>query len=419
MDEIIDKRTEKSKTFRMAGNEYRQEIHLGLIHYKKGSKFEKIDTKLEKVKKGWGFTKGLYQGQVPQYSDGDIVFYVKNKHIRMKALDIKRVEGQVIGKSNNGWHGKKVEYIGAYEGIGDLMVTCKNGLLLKEVRINKNPGKDLQFKFEVSGNFSFKKHLRRMKVWDSGSFNIELGEIELQRKKKVITVVKTIPKKFMDKAVFPIYTDISANYYTGNEASYPNKDYSHSYYGEGSWATIRDSETGALAHADIRPWTGPYNGTKGYDVCRAYIPVDTSGLPNNGIKITSATFKAYAYGKKDYDNDGEDFIVICECNSPYYGYKPVPLDDATEYSNRVDLGDISTSAYNTWTLTSGGRDNISQTGWSYFVMREGHDFLDSAFDNSKADRNELQARGSEQAGTSYDPYYTVNYIFLARRSQFI
>lgn len=180
----------------------------------------------------------------------------------------------------------------------------------------------------------------------------------------------------------------------------------------GAWDSIHNALTGTSAN---------YTGTYFYaganlpptwvEVSRGFLPFDTSGLPDNAV-INSASLNIYAQSKLDGDNDGNDFEVAVHSSQA----NPIqlsiddfdqcgPIHSAPEGSSRVDITNISTSAYTAFPINSTGLSWISKTGYTLFGIREGHDILDDVI----AGFNRVQFYTSEQTGTAQDPYLEVTY----------
>jgi len=180
----------------------------------------------------------------------------------------------------------------------------------------------------------------------------------------------------------------------------------------GSWDSMHNGSAGTSADYTASTFGTSVNQPPAWvEITRGFIPIDTSGLPDNAI-ITSATLYLYAQSISDSDNDGNDFIAVVQTSQA----SPTSLitDDfdqagavhnPIEGSNRVDLTGISTSAYTALTLNSTALGWISKTGYTRLGIREGHDILD----NVPNGFNRGRFYSSEQTGTSQDPYLEVTY----------
>ena len=81
----------------------------------------------------------------------------------------------------------------------------------------------------------------------------------------------------------------------------------------------------------------------------------------------------------------------------------------TEGATRIDIGSITTSAYNDWTLDSDGLGWISKTGYTSLGVREGHDALNSATALVNNTTNEIVVNTSGSG--SNKPKLVVTYVF--------
>ncbi len=187
-----------------------------------------------------------------------------------------------------------------------------------------------------------------------------------------------------------------------------------------SWANVQGEtgETGVTTSvgSTINEAVGParVNDTN-YRLGRFFIPFDTSGL-GVGAVVSAATLSVYIVGKDDDDNDGDDWINVVQTTQAATGSLATSdyelcgdsIDDPTEGATRIDIGDITTSAYNTWTLNATGRGWIDVEGDTKLGMREGHDCLDNkpAVDGG---RNILDVRTVAYADTTSDPKLIITY----------
>ncbi len=148
--------------------------------------------------------------------------------------------------------------------------------------------------------------------------------------------------------------------------------------------------------------TAQYNST-GFgscDVSRVYLPFDTSSL-GTGATISDATLSVYVTAKTNQVNDGSDTIRVTQGSSTFgsFGF--------TSGATSIDIGSITTSAYNTFTLDSTGRGWINKSGTTELGLRELHEISGSM--SSSVAGNSITISTSEQTGTSQDPYLTITY----------
>lgn len=193
------------------------------------------------------------------------------------------------------------------------------------------------------------------------------------------------------------------------------------------WSTTRDATSGALVDdgddaiiQDNTGGEGPSTGkTSGgfFVVGRLFTLFDTSSIPDSDT-ISSATLSYYVSATANGDNDGDDWINIYT-TSPASNTNLV-LDDfdqigSTAQSTQIDIGSITTSAYNNWALNATGISNISKTGITKFGAREGHDAIDSAYAGGNNTRNYITVYLAEQSGTTTDPKLVVEHASASRR----
>lgn len=197
-------------------------------------------------------------------------------------------------------------------------------------------------------------------------------------------------------------------------------------YTGGGWNTAHDASdcgTGSLSGAVYNATEESGEATAGcyqYEsysrviIARAFFPFDTSALPDEAT-ISAATFNVYVNYVEDDDNDGDDWINIVQTTqasntelvtSDYDQCGAV--DNPTEGATRIDLGNITASQYNVWTLNATGIGFISKTGFTKLGLREGHDAIDSPISGSNY-WNRIKTRYSEYTGTGSDPYLSVTY----------
>lgn len=125
-----------------------------------------------------------------------------------------------------------------------------------------------------------------------------------------------------------------------------------------------------------------YNTTFRYLIDRIGVCYDTSDL--SGETVDSATLSQYVFTGEVPENDintGTDLIYVVEFNpasdtSFVVGDYDVIGDSVaapTYLSNGIDIGSISTSAYNDFVLTASGESEINTSGTTCLGMRSGDD----------------------------------------------
>lgn len=160
------------------------------------------------------------------------------------------------------------------------------------------------------------------------------------------------------------------------------------------WATARAASSGQSADDTDTQITLGVTGKLGggqFFISRGFLLFNTASIPDTHT-IVSATLALYAVSTQNGDNDGDDWLNVCSTTpASNTGLVLGDFDQvgSTELANRIDIGSISTSAYNTWTLNASGLAAISKTGVTKLGLREGHDFLDSAYAGSNNTFNEV------------------------------
>jgi hypothetical protein len=183
------------------------------------------------------------------------------------------------------------------------------------------------------------------------------------------------------------------------------------------WDTAHDASAGTTADD-----SGAYvyarsqlSGSLGI-IYRGFMLFDTSAIGSD--TVSAATLSLEGGLKVNTDNDGDDFIAIVS-STPASNTAIVTgdfdqcgdsIDDPTEMHDvggRIDIGSISTSAYNDWTLNSTGLAEIDTGGVSKFGVREGHDILDNPVAASSA--NYVGFLSADTVGTTSDPKLVVTH----------
>lgn len=164
----------------------------------------------------------------------------------------------------------------------------------------------------------------------------------------------------------------------------------------------------------------------GYKIARGLLPFDTSVIPANAT-ITSSTLKIYITDTSDDDNDGDDFIVLVQTSQASSAtlisddYDQVgAINNPSEGSNRIDIGNITTSAYNSWILNATGTPWIKKSGETSncgttagitcLGLREGHDVVDSPIAiGAGLVISRIKWSSLEATGTTQDPLLEITY----------
>jgi len=268
----------------------------------------------------------------------------------------------------------------------------------------------LRLKFKNGNHFT---QIHRPFVWDSSNLS-ETGKVivsekikfRLESKNNVLRFIKLVPKKFLDKAIYPVFTDDSTNYYSG-----AGDGYCFAYTEGDQWNATHDATSATAYPTATNGNATECRGTEGvYTIGRGFFPFDTSGLSDEAVI-------------------SEAIMYVC-CKSPTSVYTGVvtvvqttqaatdtltaedfdqcgAVDNPTEGTDSPSSSQTNNSYY-AITLNATGRGWISKTGFTKLGQREkNHDCADSAPGNSNTCR--LQQAFSEYADTSSDPYLSITY----------
>ena len=144
-----------------------------------------------------------------------------------------------------------------------------------------------------------------------------------------------------------------------------------------------------------------------YIIDRMFLLFDTSALGSDTIDI--ATLSIYVNSKVNQVNDGNDFINIYT-TSPASDSALVTADydqiGTTVQSTSIDIGSVSTSAYNAFVLNATGEGNIDGSGVTKFGVREGHDVTDNTIGGGSAENVVRVAMTEDSVG---DPKLVVEH----------
>lgn len=186
------------------------------------------------------------------------------------------------------------------------------------------------------------------------------------------------------------------------------------------WNTVHDATTGTADSTGATVYVGVGMSGTNYRIRRGFFPPNTSGLPDSAEISAGLLYLWPPSAVNDSDNDGEDYIVVIGETTQA---DPTTLEaedfdqcgainNPTEGSDKIDLGNITDGQYNIWTLNATGISWIKKTAADPYTMlgvREGHDCLDHAYVGADGTNNSLYIQASEYTGIDQDPYLSVTY----------
>ncbi len=205
-------------------------------------------------------------------------------------------------------------------------------------------------------------------------------------------------------------TTVQLSVYTGD---------GYIYNDNSNWNTGHNAASGTSANNSGTTFivgSGKSSSTN-YRIQRAFVPFDTSSLPD-GVTISDAKLKVYAASKLDDDNDGDDWLTVVQSTQgSVTSLSTSNYDDdgaitnpteGVDVAERKDITNVSTGAYLTFTLNATGRGWIDTAGSTKLGIREGHDAINSSFTGTsgKYDSVTISALNS---GTGHDPILEVTY----------
>src|SRR3989304_10546370 len=248
MQELISQRSYTRKVILKDNGDKLYRFHTAHKHFKDiNGNFQTIDTRLivDPITKSWKHSSASYHPTIPEFSDDWFEFLNKfegaNHTIKARpvASHVKGVYAEELDGS------VAVTYPEAFGKGIDLKVYSYWAGLKKVVVINEKPAvlSDMSFDFElslpvdinfkvktqtdslidVSKDFDFtdktiklgevgkESYFRNAVMWDSGGLSEKVG-IKLVHSGGKLFIRKTIPQAFLEKAVFPVYTDHPTSY---------------------------------------------------------------------------------------------------------------------------------------------------------------------------------------------------------------
>lgn len=177
-----------------------------------------------------------------------------------------------------------------------------------------------------------------------------------------------------------------------------------------SWSDTRDWSTGSSDYIGTNASINTYWDTT-FGLDRFFSAFDTSILPDNAI-ISSVQLKFYVAAKYATHNGSYEYAVIMPTTQENVNYLTDNDYDnfvATSWSDHlVILSGITAGTYNTLNFNSAGIENLSLIGYTKIGITTGYDLENEPPPETVGDSGFI-VQTSEYAGTSRDPYLTINY----------
>ncbi|MBP9749671.1 MAG: VCBS repeat-containing protein, partial [Candidatus Pacebacteria bacterium] len=137
-----------------------------------------------------------------------------------------------------------------------------------------------------------------------------------------------------------------------------------------SWSGVHDASWGTSA--SYTGSTGYVNvgktGTGSYAIKRAFIPFDTSIIPDTAT-VTAATLNVYVNSKQNSDNDGDDYLTVVQTTSMFtsslsmFDYASCGAvtnpGEGIDAGDRQDISNITTGQYMSFSLNATGTSWIN------------------------------------------------------------
>lgn len=188
--------------------------------------------------------------------------------------------------------------------------------------------------------------------------------------------------------------------YKVNAQTYSGAGDGRVYSGDANWDTVHHATTGTADYTSASIGIG---SNTGYNIRRAFLPFDTSALPDAGYQVTAATLYFYVNTKQGTVEN--DWIIIPQTTESNTTLTANDFDNIT-YTNlgSLNTANFVTNNYNSIALNSTGLENVNQSGYTKLAITNNYDFNDSA---PPANTAFFNLYFSEQTGTANDPYLTV------------
>lgn len=197
---------------------------------------------------------------------------------------------------------------------------------------------------------------------------------------------------------------------------YPNFD-GWIYNSGSNWSDARDASSGDSVDTtgEIIITTGIYTSLP--EIRRSFLAFPTYDLPDNAVIASSTFLYKVSSTPANGDNDGNDYLALV--SSTHSSSTSLLVDDFDTASSTLassattDISTISSGNWYSFLLNANGTSTISTTGYSKFALREGHDFLNNAYNGSNNTWNQVNIYSLDATGSSNDPYLLLEWFYPA------
>jgi hypothetical protein len=217
--------------------------------------------------------------------------------------------------------------------------------------------------------------------------------------------IKVLPRLVIEQAVYPLRADTTTQFATSSGDGQANTTAL-------TWDDVHDAVSGGTNHTGSTALAAISLSSGSYGINRAFLPVDTSGLPDTE-EISAATLFVKPQNRFSTIGGDNNFCVVVgpTTQTDTSALTALDYDDCaavdapTELSDRIAVPDMTTGVYVGFVLNAAGRAQINPTGFSMLGLREGHDVTDTAPVSDGA--SGVSWYMLERTGTGDDPYLEV------------
>lgn len=269
---------------------------------------------------------------------------------------------------------------------------------------------------------------KQFKVWDSSGKSEPINVRFERQLDGSIVLTKIIPRKFLQEAIYPVYTDTTSTFYPDPDVEVTSVDGVTWRSNAGStWANIRneagtnvnDSNT-ATALQQINVNTVPTL----FDVMYRFICLfDTSSI-SDASTIDSASISLYGTNKVDSPGIAPDINIYA--TTPASNTSLVASDfnianhGSVAFSTTISYESWNTAGFNEFILNSNGIAAITKIGVSKFGTRSAnYDVADISPNTVVSGGANVQARHADFADITSDPKLIVISTSPAKPESFL